>query len=135
MKTRVPNHKRNGRHSVFCVLFLLGVLISALCLGSIRIYGIYLEHRLADCATQIESEGDTYAMLEEIHAALLSPSRIYNYAKAELNMVAASKTETIKLLSDSYDWKGANNDAQVENAAPRPGWLSRIFMGTANAKE
>jgi cell division protein FtsL len=135
MKARVPDYRKNSRHSFFCVLFLLGVLVSALSLGSIRIYGLYLEHRLADCAMKIEMEGDEYAMLEESHAALLSPSRIYNYAKSELNMVAASKAETIKLLSDSYDWKGADNIAQGENTARQPGWLSRIFVGAANAKE
>jgi hypothetical protein len=135
MKSKVPSHKKNGGHSVFCVLLLLGALISALCLGSIRVYGLYLEHRLADCAKKIESEGDKYAMLEETHAALLSPSRIYSYARAELNMVAASRTETIKLLSDSYDWKGPDNAARGENVARQPGWLSRIFVGAANAKE
>jgi cell division protein FtsL len=135
MKARVPSHKKNGRYSFFCVLFLLGVLVSALCLGSIRIYGLYLEHRLAECAMKIESTGDEYAMLEEAHAALLSPSRIYNYAKSELNMVAASGTETIKLLSDSYDWKKENNTAKGGDVARGPGGLSRIFVGTANAKE
>ncbi|MDR1132746.1 MAG: hypothetical protein LBL05_01210 [Synergistaceae bacterium] len=135
MKARIANHKKNGRHSVFCVLFLFGVLVSALCLGSIRIYGLYLEHRLAECAMKIESTGDEYAMLEETHAALLSPSRIYNYAKSELNMVAASGTETIKLLSDSYGWKRENSAAKGGNVAKGPAGLSRIFTGTANAKE
>jgi cell division protein FtsL len=135
MKSKVQNHRKNGGHSVFCVLLLLGVLISALCLGSIRVYGLYLEHRLTDCAKKIELEGDNYAKLEEIHAALLSPSRIYNYARAELNMIAASKTETITLLADSFDWKGPDNAARGENVARRTGWLSRIFAGVANAKE
>jgi hypothetical protein len=113
----------------------MGVLISALCLGSIRIYGFYLEHRLADCVKKIESEGDKYAKLEESHAALLSPSRIYNYARTELNMVAAGKTETIKLLADSYDLKNPGNAARVENTTRRQGWLSWIFAGAANATE
>jgi cell division protein FtsL len=135
MKARDPSNKKNSRHSVFCVFFLLGALISALCLGSIRIYGLYLEHRLADCAMKIESAGDEYAMLEETHAALLSPSRIYNYARSELNMAAASKTETIKLLSGSYGREGADNAARGGSAAHRPGWLNGIFTGVANAKE
>ncbi|MDR0765112.1 MAG: hypothetical protein LBE65_05940 [Synergistaceae bacterium] len=138
MKTRSPNHKKNSGHSVFCILCLLGVLILTLCLGSIRVYGLYLEYRLADCAVKIESEGDEYAMLEEAQAALLSPSRIYNYARSELNMVAASKTETIKLLPDSYGRQYGDNAPQGENAvnaARRPGRFSRIFVGAANAKE
>jgi cell division protein FtsL len=135
VKANVPNRKKNGRHSVFCVLFLLGVLISALCLGSIRIYGLYLERRLSVCAMKIESAYDEYAMLEKTHAALLSPSRIYNYAKSKLNMVAASKTETIILFAHSYEGKGLNDAAKGGNAAKKLGGLSRILVSVANAKE
>jgi hypothetical protein len=135
MKSMVPCHKKNGGHSFFCVFCLLGVLISALCLGSIRVYGLYLEYRLADCVRRTESEGEIYAMLEETHAALLSPSRIYNYARSELNMVAAGTAETIKLPSDSRGPEGGDNATRGENAVHRQGWLSRIFMGAANAKE
>ncbi|MDR1580318.1 MAG: hypothetical protein LBS35_08165 [Synergistaceae bacterium] len=135
MKSCVPNHTKNSGHLFFGVLFLVGVVISTLLLGSIRIYGFILEHRLAECAMKIMAEEDKYAMLEETHAALLSPSRIYNYARSELNMVAADKTETIKLFSDSYDPKSASYAARGENSVSRPDGLSRVFVGAANAKE
>jgi hypothetical protein len=109
------------------------MLASALSLGSIRLYGLYLEQRLADCNTKIEKVGNKYAMLEEYHASLLSPSRIYNYAKSHLNMVTASKIETIKLLSDSYVGN-ANPEIQSE-IARTPQGLDRIFAGTAHAKD
>jgi cell division protein FtsL len=133
MKTRYQKQKKRGRQSVFCVLFLFGALISALFLGSARLYGLYLEQRLADCGAKIESVGNEYAMLEKSHASLLSPSRIYNFAKSELNMVTASKVETIKLLSDSYGGSEASRPAGGVAQAPRG--LSRILVGTANAKD
>jgi hypothetical protein len=135
MKTAVSNHKKRGRQSALCVLFLLGVLVSSLTLGGVRMYGLYLEHRLADCSMKIEAVGDKYAMLEEYHASLLSPSRIYNYAKSELNMVTASEVETIKLMHDSYGGMGTSNAAENQKTAEAPRGLSRLLVGTANAKE
>ena len=134
MKAHVKRDEKKSRQSVFCVLFLLGVLVSALSLGSIRLYGLYLEQRLAACNMKIENVGDTYAMLEEYHSSLLSPSRTYNYAKSELNMVTASEIETIKLLSDSYGGREASR-AGAGKTAQTPGGLSRILVGTANAKD
>jgi hypothetical protein len=81
---------------------------------------------------KIESVGDTYAMLEEAHASMLSPSRIYNYAKSELNMVTASEVETIKLLSDSY---GRREVSGASGSARAPGGLGNILVGAANAKD
>ena len=133
MRGLVKNKSRKRHQSVFCVLFLFGVLASALSLGSIRLYGLYLEQRLADCNAKIESIGDKYAVLQEYYSSLLSPSRIYNYAKSNLNMVTASKIETIKLMSDSFGGS-AQPDAPSE-VARTPQGLDRIFTGTANAKD
>ena len=133
MKGSIKNKPRKRHQSVFCVLFLFGVLASALSLGSIRLYGLYLEQRLAECNTKIENIGDKYAVLQEYYSSLLSPSRIYNYAKSNLNMVTASKIETIKLMSDSYGGS-AGSDAPSE-VARTPQGLDRIFTGTANAKD
>jgi hypothetical protein len=102
MRKTEKRYGKRGRQSALCVLFLFGMLISALSLGGIRLYALYIEHRLADCSKKIEAIGDKYAMLEEYYASLLSPSRIYNYAKSELNMVTASEVETIRLMSESY---------------------------------
>lgn len=66
-----------------------------------RLYGLYLEHRLAYVTKRIEAVASTNAGLEERYSSLLSPSRIYNYAKSELKMVTASEVETIR-LRDSY---------------------------------
>lgn len=133
MRDSGKRKERKRHQSVFCVLFLFGVLASALFLGSIRLYGLYLEQRLADCSVKIENIGDKYAILQEYHASLLSPSRIYNYAKSNLNMVTASKIETIELPSDIYG-ESARSDVKSEIALA-PYGLGRIFAGTANAKD
>ena len=133
LKASVTKKPRKRHQSVFCVLFLFGVLASALSLGSIRLYGLYLEQRLADCNTKIESIGDKYAVLQEYYSSLLSPSRIYNYAKTNLNMVTASKIETIKLMSDSYG--GSEHSSAPSEVAAAPRGLGRIFAGIANAKD
>jgi hypothetical protein len=136
MKKMNRRYGKGGRQSALCMLFLFGMLISALSLGGIRLYGLYIEHRLADCSKKIEAVGDKYAMLEEYYASLLSPSRIYNYAKSELNMVTASEVETIKLMSESYKGReAAGSPSGLSGAVSSPGELSRALVGTANAKD
>jgi cell division protein FtsL len=132
MKKGDRRYEKRGRRYALCVLFLFGVLISALSLGGIRLYALYLEHRLADCSKKIEAVGDEYAMLEEYYASLLSPSRIYNYAKSELNMVTASEVEIIRLISESYKGREITGSPAAILA---PGELSRALVGTANAKD
>ncbi|MDR2780808.1 MAG: hypothetical protein LBB28_06755 [Synergistaceae bacterium] len=136
MKNIDERYEKRGKQSVLCVLFLFGMLVSALSLGGMRLYALYIEHRLADCSQKIEAIGDKYAMLEEYYASLLSPSRIYNYAKSELNMVTASEVETIRLMSESYRGRGAaNSPSGSSGAVSAPGELSRALVGTANAKD
>ena len=133
LRGSVKNKPRKRHQSIFCVLFLFGVLASALSLGSLRLYGLYLEQQLADCNVKIENIGDKYAVMQEYYSQLLSPSRIYNYAKSNLNMVTASKIETIKLMSDSYG--GSTQPEAPSEVARTPQGLGRIFSGIANAKD
>ena len=85
---------------------------------------------------RIESIGDRYAILQEYYSSLLSPSRIYNYAKSNLNMVTASRIETIRLMSDSFGGN-AQSDAPVEvtEVARTPRGLGGFFSRIANAKD
>jgi hypothetical protein len=50
-------------------------------------------------------------------------------------MVTASEIETIKLLSNSYGGEYAAAPASRGAVAGKPGGLSRIFVGAANAKD
>jgi hypothetical protein len=135
MKAPQARHeKREG--SLVCFLCLLGVLVSAMSLGSMRLYGLYLEHRLADVSRRIEQVGNRNALLEERYSALLSPSRIYNYAKSELKMVTAREVETITLNTTKETGISlAELTPQEAGAVKAPQGLMQWFVGTANAKD
>ncbi|MDL2263367.1 hypothetical protein LJC31_01815, partial [Synergistaceae bacterium OttesenSCG-928-I11] len=113
-------------------------LVSAMSLGSMRLYGLYLEHRLAYVTSRIEFVANRNAGLEERYSALLSPSRIYNYAKSELNMVTAREVETIRL---SGAFEGGVSVASVPAATrpdlEMPGFFDFLvsFTGVANAQD
>lgn len=132
----MAKHERKDSRSAICVVCLVGILVSAMSLGGLRLYGLYLEHRLTDVTARIESMDNKNAILEERHSALLSPSRIYMYAKAELKMVAASDIETITLNEDRD--RGIQvvhlNDEEAESVKTPNGFMS-FFIGRANAKD
>lgn len=132
MKAPLPKHEREGRQSTICVIFLLSVLLSSMSLGSLRLYGLYLEHRLANITSRIQIVGDRNAILEERYSALLSPSRIYTYAKSELKMVAASEIRTIRIDSEK-DVQMAQGI--VEKRGRGTGSFMSFFIGKANAKD
>jgi hypothetical protein len=119
---------------MICAAILLGVLLSAMSLGSMRLYGLYLEHRLASVTKRIEAVSGKLASLEEYHAALLSPSRIYNYARTELNMVAASDVQTIKLDVPASYFDAGSSVASSAEGSRKFGGLLGFFTGIANAQ-
>ena len=136
MKVPMPKHEKENSHSTLCVIFLLCVLVSAITLGSLRLYGLYLEHRLADVTMRIEEMGDRNAILEERYSALLSPSRIYTYAKAELKMIAVNEIKTITVGEKAGQFaKIPGGRADSVKQAELPKRLSAFFIGKANAKD
>jgi cell division protein FtsL len=136
MKAPVARHERTGSQSTIFVICLIGVLISAMSLGSLRLYGLYLEHRLGYLTMRIESVNNRNSLLEERYSSLLSPSRIYNIAMTELKMVTASEVETIQLGGRTGFFVAASElqGTDIESVGS-PGGFERIFVGTANAKD
>jgi hypothetical protein len=102
-------------------------------LGSLRLYGLYLEHRLAHVTARIEAVNDKNAGLEERYSSLLSPSRIYSYAHSVLNMVAASEIETIRIGAEPEVMTAAGADRRGN--VDSPGRIARLFTGLADAKD
>lgn len=135
MKAPQARHEQRGSHSVVCVFCLVGVLISAMSLGSMRLYGLYLEHRLADVNSRIAIIGNKNAELEERHSSLLSPSRIYNYAKSELKMVTAKEVETIRLNDRAAGETLMAGAPRPTTAKTRTPGIMGFFSGVANAKD
>ena len=135
MKAPMARHERTRSQPRICVICLLGVLISAMLLGSLRLYGLYLEHRLAFVTMKIDAVNDKNAELEERYSFLLSPSKIYNYAKSELNMVTAREIETIKLNGNAGRMAAAEAKPSESMRAEAPGVIARFLVGIANAKD
>ncbi|MDR1482721.1 MAG: hypothetical protein LBI74_08860 [Synergistaceae bacterium] len=136
MKAPIARHEeRVYSHTMICVICMLGVLVSVTSLGSMRLYGLYLEHRLADVTRRIAQTADKNSALEERYSYLLSPSRIYTYAKSELRMMSAGDIETIR-LSASPASKASIASLTVEEIRnlKGPEGLLGLMVGTANAK-
>lgn len=137
MKAPVARHERQGGQSVICVICLLGVLVSAMTLGGTRLYGLYLEHRLASITKRSEAVKNSNSGMEEQYSALLSPSRIYNYARLQLNMTTAKKIETIQIRDGgetNVKFAHAGSNGRSEPASSPSGILG-FFTGRANAKD
>lgn len=138
MKAHIARHAMPSVQPVIFMLCLVGLFVSITCLGSMRLYALYLEHRLASISSKIEVVVDKNAELEERYSALLSPSRVYNYAMSELNMVTAQEVETIRLrdLSGALSVVAYVPNDRREPVQP-PSMLEMIFMftGVANAQD
>lgn len=90
-------HETKKAHSSLFVLSFLGVFLCAAALGTIRLYGLYLEHRISETTAKIETCRDQNMSLSRRYQELLAPARIYSYARESLGMVNADHVTTIKV--------------------------------------
>ena len=79
---------------MICFLF---VFICAAALGTLRLYGLYLEHRISETAGRIEACRENNLEMSKKYSELLSPARIYSYAREELGMVNAENIRVVKV--------------------------------------
>lgn len=73
---------------VFGLLFVFLLLLG---LGSMRLYGVHLEHRLGKLTRLVDEAQERNLLLRQELASLLSPARVYSYAHAELGMGYADR--------------------------------------------
>ena len=130
-------HEINESQPKWCAICLVGVLISAMALGCLRLYGLYLENQLADVTQRLRNINDRNVVLEERYSALLSPARIYTYARVELNMVMARDTHLIRV--EEQQGKLAFKKPTDQGAQDSNGFYSKyvspIIVKKANAKD
>ena len=119
---------------MFWAVCLLCVLVSAMSLGSMRLYGLYLEHRLAYVTTKIDAIRNRNAGLEERYSSLLSPARIYSYATTELKMVTAREIEVVKLSGASVGGVAVASLAEPARESVKAPRLGGAFVQAAHAK-
>ena len=125
-------HENERPHSSLFVICFLSVFICAAALGTLRLYGLYLEHRISETAGRIEACRESNLDMSKKYSELLSPARIYSYAREELGMVNAENISTVK---------DDNSDIIVAQAVVYPieeetGFLDYInpFVRKAHAK-
>ena len=126
-------HESEKTHSSLFVICFLCVFICAAALGTLRLYGLYLEHRISETASKIEVCKEKNLDMSKRYSELLSPARIYSYAREELGMMNAEQIMTVKLSDASVNVAGtASNGAQEE----REGLLAFLnpFVRRAHAK-
>lgn len=121
-------------HSSVFVMCFLCVFLCAAALGTLRLYGLYLEHRISETATRIELCREKNLHMAKRYSELLSPARIYSHAREDLGMVNAENIQVVKLSATSV---------MVANAALTPqevqpaGFLAQInpFVRKAHAND
>jgi len=84
----------NTHSSLFIICFLC-VFLCAAALGTLRLYGLYREHRISETANKIEMCKEENMVMARHYSELLSPARIYSYARENLSMNNEAEAQTI----------------------------------------
>lgn len=79
---------------VFC---LISLFICAAALGTLRLYGLYLEHRISETSAKIEACTEQNLVMSRRCSEMFSPARVYSYARQNLGMMNAENVQTIKV--------------------------------------
>ena len=135
MRERIAKHENPTQLPRLCIYSLIIILISSMSLGGLRLYGLYLEHQLADITQRLQIANDKNTVLEERNSALLSPARIYTYARIELKMIASQKTKTIQVEAGAPSVAENQNKTVQMASTLYDRYLSPIFVKRANAKD
>lgn len=105
----------------------------AAALGTLRLYGLYLEHRISETVARIEECREQNLDMSHQFSELLSPARVYSYARENLGMQNADKVATIRIDGDAVVM-AKNSVEPVEVASV--GFLDQFnpFVNRAHAK-
>ena len=131
MRYKEHKHESETKHSSLLVISFLCVFLCAAALGTLRLYGLYLEHSISETASRIELSKEENLVLSRRYAQLLSPAWVYNYARCSLGMNNAENIKVIKLDERSVRL------AQVkEEAVEKGGFIENLnpFVKQAHAK-
>lgn len=132
MRCSEYKHESETKHSSLLVVSFLVVFLCASALGSLRLYGLYLENRISETARRIEACKEENVDLARQYSELLSPARIYNYARTNLAM---NNPETVKIIKiDLRQTRVASSKTKTD--AEEGGFLESLnpFIKKAHAK-
>ncbi len=118
-------------HSKLLFLSLFFVFVSAICLGSLRLYGLYIDHRISETVASIERCQEKNQKLSQVHAELLAPARIYSYAREKLGMVNGENPQIVQIDMNVVAVASAKT-----NVVREEGLIERLnpFVKSAHAK-
>ena len=108
----IPRHEASRRLSPSFLLVFVTLLCTAMGLGGIRLYSLYLEHRLSEVSLRIERSLDRNAELERKLSTLLSPQRVYHVARGELVDRVALEVARRRGITAGSDEDGDEADGQ-----------------------
>lgn len=131
------NEYRHSAERSYSSLYVFGAVFVFICcviLGSLRLYGLNLERRISETSGKIEFYREKNVALSNEYSKVLSPARIYNYAKQELGMVNADAGSVVYL--DNNVVLSAKN-RNIENEVKEEGLVARfnLFVNRAHAKD
>lgn len=134
MRHQAYRHEVAKSHSSLFVISFLCVFTCAALLGSLRLYGLYLEHRIAQTTSRIEQYKENNSEMSKQFSELLSPAKIYSYAREELGMTNAENIITVQLAASSIRTTGS--DVSVADAGTGLGLFGYLnpFLSRAHAK-
>ena len=64
MRERIAKHENPTQLPRLCIYSLIIILISSMSLGGLRLYGLYLEHQLADITQRLQIANDKNTVLD-----------------------------------------------------------------------
>ncbi len=122
------------RHSSFVVLIFLCVFFFAPAFGGLRLYWLYLELRFSETSGRIEACREENLALARRYAQLLSPARIYSYARTNLGM---NNAENIKVVQIDQKAVMTANAGLIKAADAKGGFIENLnpFVNRAHAED
>jgi len=115
MRYKECRHESEKTYSSLFVSSFLCVFLCAAALGSLRLYALYLEHRVSETAGRIEACRENNLIMSKQYSELLSPARVYSYAREKLGMVSAQGIQTIHVDGTVMTARALREPAEAED--------------------
>lgn len=123
-------HETDYHHSLLFIVSIITVFFCAASLGTIRLYGLYLEHRIAEVSKKTALNKEENLGLSRKYSQILSPARVYAYANKNLNMTNNDSAKIIRV--DARVIAGSSEERVVQAKAEQPR-MNNPFIKRANA--
>lgn len=132
MRYRKRRHEVERSNSPIFVFCFISVFLCAVALGTIRLYGLHLEHRISDTTSKIATCRERHLNLSKEYSKLLSPANVYSFARENLGMESASSIVIISVAENNLR-SSRYTSAPISESAGKSGL--NPFVKRAHAKD